>query len=190
MSVTRTVPPARSATSPSSRKMTRRVWASTAATSEARKFSPSPRPTMSGHVHRAPRRAGRARRDGARRPRRRRRPGAGRPARPRRCRRHRPPRRDGRAPRCRSPSRAGGPRAVSSSRSSLKFSMMPLWMTVSSPRAVDVRVRVEVVGPPVGRPAGVRETDRRRAGVASTQRRPQVGQLARALLDEQLARRA
>src|SRR3972149_57800 len=44
----------RSATSPSSRKTTRFVWASTAATSEARKLSPSPRPTMRGTFRRAP----------------------------------------------------------------------------------------------------------------------------------------
>ena len=41
----------RSATSPSSRKMTRSVWARIAATSLARKLSPSPTPTTSGHVH-------------------------------------------------------------------------------------------------------------------------------------------
>ena len=44
----------RSATSPSSRKITSRVWARTAATSEARKFSPSPTPTMRGTFRRAP----------------------------------------------------------------------------------------------------------------------------------------
>ena len=44
----------RSATSPSSRKMTRLVWASSAATSDARKLSPSPMPTIRGTLRRAP----------------------------------------------------------------------------------------------------------------------------------------
>ena len=53
--------------------------------------------------------------------------------------------------------------------------------------AVDVGMGVEVVGPAVGRPAGVGEADRR-LGRGVEQRGAQVGQLARALLHEQLAR--
>ena len=55
-------------------------------------------------------------------------------------------------------------------------------------RAVDVGMGVEVVGPAVGRPAGVGEADGR-LGRGVEQRRPEVGELARALLHEQLARR-
>ena len=52
--------------------------------------------------------------------------------------------------------------------------------------AVEVRVRVEVAGPPVGGPARVRET-RSGVGRAVAERRPQLGDLARALLDEEVA---
>ena len=54
-------------------------------------------------------------------------------------------------------------------------------------RAVHVGMGVEVVGPAVGGPAGMGEADRGR-GRGIEQRRPEVGQLARPLLDEQLAR--
>ena len=54
-------------------------------------------------------------------------------------------------------------------------------------RAVHVGMGVAVVGPAVGRPAGVAEADRR-LGRHVEQRRAQVGELARALLHEQLAR--
>ena len=54
-------------------------------------------------------------------------------------------------------------------------------------RAIDVGMRVEVVGPAVRRPAGVGEADRG-LGRGIEQRRPEVGQLARPLLHEQLAR--
>ena len=52
--------------------------------------------------------------------------------------------------------------------------------------AVDVGMGVEIVGAPVGRPAGVGQADRRRRR-RFEQRRAQVGELSRALLDEQLA---
>ena len=52
--------------------------------------------------------------------------------------------------------------------------------------AVLVRVGVEVVGPPVGRPAGVCEPDGR-MGRAIRDRGLEVGELARLLLDEQVA---
>ena len=54
-------------------------------------------------------------------------------------------------------------------------------------RAVGVGVGVEVVRAAVRRPAGMGEADRRRGGCRVEQRRAQVGQLARALLHEQLA---
>ena len=56
-------------------------------------------------------------------------------------------------------------------------------------RAVGVGVGVEVVRATVRRPAGMGEADRRRRGCRVEQRRAQVGQLARALLHEQLAGR-
>ena len=52
--------------------------------------------------------------------------------------------------------------------------------------AVLVGMGVEVVGPAVGRPAGVREPDRR-VGRPVRDRRLEVGELARLLLDEQVA---
>ena len=53
-------------------------------------------------------------------------------------------------------------------------------------RAVLVRMRVEVVRTAVGRPSGVREADRRMWRPVGD-RRPQIGQLAGLLLDEQVA---
>ena len=64
--------------------------------------------------------------------------------------------------------------------------MIPLWITVIVAGAVLVGMGVEVVGPAVGRPARVREADRRvRRPVGD--RGLEVGELARLLLDEQVA---
>ncbi len=52
--------------------------------------------------------------------------------------------------------------------------------------AIDVRVSVEIVRPPMGGPARVGEADRRRRRDVE-QRGPEVGQLAGALLDEHVA---
>jgi hypothetical protein len=45
------------------------------------------------------------------------------------------------------------------SRSGRKFSMMPLWITVISPAAITVRMRIEIVRAAVGGPAGVGEAN-------------------------------
>ena len=55
-----------------------------------------------------------------------------------------------------------------------------------SPRAVDVRVGIEVVGPAVGRPTGVGQADGR-VGSAVRDRRLEVDELAGPLLDEHVA---
>ena len=53
------------------------------------------------------------------------------------------------------------PRASRPSRSSRKFSMIPLWMTVISPVQSWCGWALRSFGPAVGRPAGVGEADRR-----------------------------
>ena len=78
------------------------------------------------------------------------------------------------------------PRASSPSRSSRKFSMIPLWITVMSPVQSWCGWALRSFGPAVGRPAGVGEAD---GGVGRPvrDRRLEVGELAGLLLDEQVA---
>ena len=166
-----------------------------AATSLARKFSPSPRPTTSGELRRAPTttsgspactatsvNAPSSRRqtwrmasasDGLRRA------GA---------------RISGIAPIC-SASRwattsvsvsevSSWPAASSSARSAAKFSMIPLWTTRQVTAAVEVRVGVAVGGRAVGGPPGVPDADGAGQRRALGQRLLQVAELAGPLRDQ------
>ena len=130
--------------------MARRVCSTNAATSEPRKFSPSPRPMTSGELRRAPTTtpgssscmASRVNAPSSRATTRRKRLGAGRRSRGTRG------RRAGRRPRCRSRCRRCSPSASSSSLSSAKFSMMPLWMRASLPSSPRCGCALRSVGPP------------------------------------------
>ena len=147
-----------------------RVCSMNAATSEPRKFSPSPSPTTSGELRRAATtRSGSWRVDGDQGERALE-PAAHRAASPRSGpRRRRPrPRAGARRPRCRSRRAARGRRASSSARSSAKFSMMPLCTRATRPVCAEVRVRVDVVGGAVGGPAGVADAGGGPAAAASS----------------------
>ncbi len=161
-----------------------RVWPMNAATSLPRKFSPSPRPTTSGLLRRAPTTT----------------PGLSACT----ARRVKAP-----SSRCttlsmasvRSPTRSYSrptslaatsvsvsernttPSASSSFFRAWKFSMMPLWIRASrSCVATAVRVRVAVGGAAVGRPAGVPDAGARGGQRVRLERRAEVLELAGALL--------
>ena len=158
-----------------------RVCSMNAATSEPRKFSPSPSPTTSGELRRAA-----TTRDGS--------CGVDRDQRERAL--------EPAADRAASPSVRSAPRgqlaleqvggdlgvglgdaarrpsASSSARSSAKFSMIPLCTSATRPRRPEVRVGVDVVGRAVGGPAGVPDAGRRRRQRVLGERLLEVGELA------------
>ena len=83
----------------------------------------------------------------------------------------------GRSPRCRCRSRTRGRAAISSAFSSAKFSMMPLWTTVTRPAVCGWALRVGRRA--VGGPAGVADAGRRRSAARSPARASRSRDLAR-----------
>ena len=84
--------------------------------------------------------------------------------------------------------RSSWPAASSSARSAAKFSMIPLCTSATRPVGPEVRVRVDVVGGAVGGPAGVPDAGATTAGSGCVgQRLVEVRQLAGALLRGDLA---
>ena len=152
-----------------------------AATSEPRKFSPSPRPTTSGELRRAPTTmsgcvgVGDDQRERALEPAAHRADGVGEVWRPLPARRPA----GGRRPRCRCRDSSSCPAASSSARRAAKFSMMPLWTTATP--AGEVRVGVAVVGRAVRGPAGVTDAGVRDGQRLLVERVDEVGQLAGSL---------
>ena len=79
------------------------------------------------------------------------------------------------------------PAAASTALRSAKFSKMPLWMTTILPVAVAVRVRVDLRGPPVGRPARVADSRRAGARSAALELRDEIRELAGTARDVEVA---
>ena len=79
------------------------------------------------------------------------------------------------------------PRFSSPVRRSVKFSMIPLWITATRPPAVEVGVRVPVGRRAVGRPPRVPHPDRARDGADDLERGVELGQLAGPLHDREAA---